>query len=196
MYEKIKFLESYKPGQGGNRPGHAADLESGEANIERYKTAYEDSINPFTVFNQKQRALRRDKMDPAERVLLEVGTPPRSSVLPTAAGVPVFFTLFLFLCLGVRTQASHFFLGHAAGRKFLFFYMVIMHFLVFSTLYNFTHTHERCKKIAAQALDIPAAAAAQQMVLAAQRGGGCKRPSRRWRWPNWRSKSRQGVSWE
>ena len=67
-------------------------------------------------------------------------------------------------------QASHFFLGHAAGRKFLFFYMVIMHFLVFSTLYNFTHTHERCKKIAAQALDLPAAAAAQQMVLAAQRG--------------------------
>lgn len=33
---------------------------------------YEDSLNPFTVFNQKQKQLRRERMDFAERIMLEM----------------------------------------------------------------------------------------------------------------------------
>ena len=60
--------------QGGRR-GHAVDVEASidaMPNVDRYRKAYEDSINPFTVFNQKQKALRRDNMIIADRVLLEV----------------------------------------------------------------------------------------------------------------------------
>mmetsp|Transcript_23964 Transcript_23964/g.48131 ORF Transcript_23964/g.48131 Transcript_23964/m.48131 type:complete len:144 (-) Transcript_23964:86-517(-) len=76
---------------------------------------YEDSLNPFTVFNQKQKQLRRERMDFAERIMLEM---------------------------------SQFFLGNKVARKFLFFYMLFLHFLLYSTVYRFTHRDRSgCKTV-------------------------------------------------
>jgi len=114
MYEKIKFLESYRPSASSH--GHAVDVEASidsMPNSSKYKAMYEDSINPFTVFNQKQKALRKDKMDLPERIMLEV---------------------------------AQTFLGSKTARKFLFIYMLIMHFLVFITLYRFTH-NTGCRRV-------------------------------------------------
>ena len=105
MYEKIKFLESYRPSSGHHAPP-AVDVETSIdalPNAAKYKAMYEDSINPFTVFNQKQKALRREKMDLPERIMLEV---------------------------------AQTFLSNKTARKFLFVYMLIMHLLVFVTLYR------------------------------------------------------------
>ena len=41
------------------------------------------------------------------------------------------------------------FLGSASARKFLFFYIVVMHLLVSTTLYRFTHQNPACKRILA-----------------------------------------------
>ena len=104
MYEKIKFLESYRPSSSHHGP--SVDTETSIdslPNASKYKAMYEDSINPFTVFNQKQKALRREKMDLPERIMLE---------------------------------AAQTFLSNKTARKFLFVYMLVMHLLVFVTLYR------------------------------------------------------------
>ena len=108
MYEKIKFLESYRTSASSH--SHTVDMEASIdtlPNASKYKALYEDSINPFTVFTQKQKALRKEKMDLPERVMLEI---------------------------------SQTFLGNRTARKFLFVYMLVMHLLVFITLYRFTHS--------------------------------------------------------
>ena len=114
MYEKIKFLESYRPSSHSH--AHTVDVEASIdtlPNAAKYKAIYEDSINPFTVFTQKQKALRKDRMDLPERIMLEV---------------------------------SQTFLGNKTARKFLFFYLIVMHFLVFVTLYRFTH-NTGCRRV-------------------------------------------------
>jgi homeobox protein cut-like len=145
MYEKIKFLESYRPSLHSH--AHTVDVEASIdtlPNSAKYKAIYEDSINPFTVFTQKQKALRKDKMDLPERIMLEV---------------------------------SQTFLGNKTARKFLFFYMIVMHFLVFVTLYRFTH-NTGCRRVgggtaaanakaaAAAALHAPTVESGQKMLAA------------------------------
>ncbi|EKX47927.1 hypothetical protein GUITHDRAFT_106475 [Guillardia theta CCMP2712] len=140
MYEKIKYLESYRPGAAAR--GNHSDVEAGIdtfPHADKYKALYEESLNPFTVFNQKQRQLRKEKMPLHERLMLEM---------------------------------SQFFLGNSVARKFLFFYMVIMHILVFVTLYRFTH-NTGCRRIsgggaaaAAQAAGQAAGVAIAQQMLA------------------------------
>eukprot|EP00802_Teleaulax_amphioxeia_P005620 Tamp_05624.p1 GENE.Tamp_05624~~Tamp_05624.p1 ORF type:complete len:778 (-),score=319.41 Tamp_05624:587-2869(-) len=155
MYEKIKFLETYRPSSHSH--AHTVDFEASIdslPNAAKYKAIYEDSINPFTVFTQKQKALRKDKMDLPERIMLEV---------------------------------SQTFLGNKTARKFLFFYMLVMHVLVFVTLYRFTH-NTGCRRVgggtaaanakaaAAAALHASAVESGQKMLAAADThvaaGGG------------------------
>eukprot|EP00960_Hanusia_phi_P044864 756872-Hanusia_phi.AAC.3 len=73
MYEKIKYLESYRPGAAAR--GNNSDVEAGIdtfPHADKYKALYEESLNPFTVFNQKQRQLRKEKMALHERLMLEM----------------------------------------------------------------------------------------------------------------------------
>lgn len=132
MYEKIKFLESYRPSAGSQGP--SVDVEASidsMPNADKYKAMYEESLNPFTVFNQKQKALRRERMDLPERIMLEM---------------------------------SQFFLGNKVARKFLFFYMLFLHFLLYSTVYRFTHRDRSgCKTVAS-----PGAIQAKNSAQAAQ----------------------------
>jgi len=60
-------------------------------NASKYKALYEESINPFTVFTQKQRALRKDKMVCA-RACARVSVCEQSSCTPA------------FTCLHARMQ--------------------------------------------------------------------------------------------
>jgi len=48
LYQKIRYLSSYNP-----RPGSTVDPE--DPSELKYKNLYEDSVNPFTIFNRKVR---------------------------------------------------------------------------------------------------------------------------------------------
>ena len=67
-----KFLESDRPSSTPHGPSvdTATSIDS-SPNASKYKAIYEDSMNPFTVFNPKQKAFRKEKMDLQERIMLE-----------------------------------------------------------------------------------------------------------------------------
>jgi len=71
LYEKIKYLQSY-----GSK-GKTLDLESnnnGDNVVEqKYSQMYEDTINPFAIFNRKERYKRYKDLNPAEKVILNGG---------------------------------------------------------------------------------------------------------------------------
>jgi len=102
LYEKIKYLQSY----GTDR---LRDLESNRNNQleEKYSKLYEDSVNPFVIFNRKEKYRRYKELNAAEKVILNSG---------------------------------RFFLSTKYSRLFLFFYSVLLHLLVFLTLYKLAHT--------------------------------------------------------
>ena len=66
LYEKIKYLQSYHRGRnqgGGNesdtrihvREGASPSGAPGGADEEKYRDQYEDGVNPFTLFNRRER---------------------------------------------------------------------------------------------------------------------------------------------
>lgn len=103
LYEKIKYLQSY----GTDR---LRDLESNRNDQleEKYSKLYEDSVNPFVIFNRKEKYRRYKELNAAEKVILNSG---------------------------------RFFLSTKYSRTFLFFYSVLLHLLVFLTLYKLAHTN-------------------------------------------------------
>jgi len=75
LYEKIKYLQSY-----GNKVltkaddiesnNHAKDSDELEA---KYSSLYEDTVNPFVIFNRKERYKRYKELSAAEKVVLKSG---------------------------------------------------------------------------------------------------------------------------
>ena len=64
LYEKIKYLQSYHRGrnQGGGNESHVREGASpsgapGGADEEKYRDQYEDGVNPFTLFNRRERSV-------------------------------------------------------------------------------------------------------------------------------------------
>jgi len=104
LYEKIKYLQSY-----GNRATSTIDLEARKDDVieQKYSELYEESVNPFAVFNRKEKYRRYKELNPAEKVVLSSGR----------------------LLLSSR-----------GSRLFIFFYSVMLHILVFATLYKIAHT--------------------------------------------------------
>lgn len=102
LYEKIRYLQSY------GQKFKGGDVESAKDEVEeRYSRLYEESNNPFVLFNRKEQYRRYKQLNPAEKVVLRGG---------------------------------QFFLSTKFSRLFLFSYSVLLHVLVFLTLYKNAHT--------------------------------------------------------
>jgi len=72
LYEKIKYLQSY----GSFSQGRGSDLEANRREDEldtKYSKLYEDSVNPFLIFNRKEKYRRYKELNPAEKVILNSG---------------------------------------------------------------------------------------------------------------------------
>jgi len=107
LYEKIKYLQSYGSSQFERHK--SVDLEASKIDEleNKYSKLYEDSVNPFVIFNRKEKYRRYKELNAAEKVILNSG---------------------------------RFFLSTKASRIFLFFYSLLLHVLVFMTLYRYSHT--------------------------------------------------------
>eukprot|EP00903_Cladosiphon_okamuranus_P005839 g5780.t1 len=127
LYEKVRFLQSYKRGanQGGANSGRGAmpgDLEAGggahvgavgeeqgsRKTEARYGQLYEARINPFTQFSLRERQRKYQELTVAEKITL---------------------------------NTTRMFLGNKFARNFVFFYVVVLHLVVFFTLNYWSHSH-------------------------------------------------------
>ncbi|XP_031558255.1 protein CASP-like [Actinia tenebrosa] len=104
LYEKIKFLESY--------PTKGSSAKDDEAAFSRYSSQYEQRLDPFAAFSQREKQQRYMGLSPHEKVTLNMG---------------------------------RFLLGNKMARTISFFYLLLLHLLVFLVLYKMAHT-ESCKR--------------------------------------------------
>eukprot|EP01104_Vermistella_antarctica_P012143 TRINITY_DN3467_c0_g2_i1.p1 TRINITY_DN3467_c0_g2~~TRINITY_DN3467_c0_g2_i1.p1 ORF type:complete len:705 (+),score=238.54 TRINITY_DN3467_c0_g2_i1:573-2687(+) len=121
LYEKIKYLESYggqttigsggQGGKGGTTSSSSTVVDMDPAVDRKYKSMYEDSVNPFVLFNRKIKSERYRSLNAAEKVTLNMG---------------------------------QFFLSNKHSRTFLFCYALLLHGLVFFTLYHFASEETHC----------------------------------------------------
>jgi homeobox protein cut-like len=86
LYQKLRYLQSYQTGMGAATSSHATsrassnvsvspsvlgDIESGK-NIsveDKYKSIYEEQVNPFAAFNDREKTKRVENLNPVERFI-------------------------------------------------------------------------------------------------------------------------------
>lgn len=128
LYEKIRFVQSYKQSSGSVGSAAAnisieaapSDVDDGNGSfLGKYRSMYEDMVNPYTIFNRRERHKRISEMSAPERLTLRAG----QKVLSTKTSrLIVFFYIialhvFVALVLGfsssmicdseVTTKAQH-----------------------------------------------------------------------------------------
>lgn len=129
LYEKIRFVQSYKQSNGslastasaavGSEAG-AGDIEDGTSGfLGKYRSMYEDMVNPYTIFNRRERHKRMSEMSAPERLTLRASQKALSTkasrliVFFYILGLHVFVALVLgfapnMVCEGeVTTKAQH-----------------------------------------------------------------------------------------
>lgn len=125
LYHKIRYLQSYRGGSGnstGPSAGHqvspsfnnnfgqleeGANSSNGSGDVEnKYKSLYEEKMNPFVQFNRMESQQRYTNLNTVDKILL---------------------------------NSAKMFLGHRITRNIAFGYILLLHFLVFATLYSFMH---------------------------------------------------------
>ena len=89
LYEKIKFLQSY-PTQG------ATNVQMEDDSVKRYSSQYEERIDPFAVFSQREKQQRYSNLTAPEKVTLNMG---RFILSNKIARTLVFFYTLLLHCL-------------------------------------------------------------------------------------------------
>uniref|UniRef100_A0A7S1SKV6 CASP C-terminal domain-containing protein n=1 Tax=Tetraselmis chuii TaxID=63592 RepID=A0A7S1SKV6_9CHLO len=67
LVERMRYLQGYK-GSGGHKREQAGDVES------RYAAEYEEQLNPFAKFQEKQREGHRRRMSVADKAVLSAGS--------------------------------------------------------------------------------------------------------------------------
>ncbi|RDD38035.1 Protein CASP [Trichoplax sp. H2] len=90
LYEKIKFLENYP-----TKASNTETLTQEDDTVNRYSKQYEDSINPFSTFNKKEKQKRYLNLSPSEKATLNLGRFIMSS--KTARVVAFFYTIVLHM---------------------------------------------------------------------------------------------------
>lgn len=84
LYEKLQFVRSYRQSNGSLAPGGAnasnstsidlgaavAEEEDGSGLLGKYRSMYEDMVNPYTIFNRRERHKRISEMSAPERLTL------------------------------------------------------------------------------------------------------------------------------
>jgi len=127
LYHKIRYLQSYRGGSGSSSSSASAaanhrvspsfnnnfgGLEEGsgtggsDAVEAKYKSMYEEKMNPFVQFNRMESQQRYTNLNTVDKILL---------------------------------NSAKMFLGHRITRNIAFGYILLLHFLVFATLYSFMH---------------------------------------------------------
>ncbi|GAA5824549.1 hypothetical protein JCM11251_000470 [Rhodosporidiobolus azoricus] len=108
MYEKVRYLQSYRDDAGGM----AARQQAGFSNIVRgdeelgtYKNKYEEQMNPFEAFRGRERGRAHQRLNPLEKLLLSL---------------------------------SNVVLSNRLSRNLFVVYAFGLHFFVLSTLYSYT----------------------------------------------------------
>lgn len=130
LYEKIRFVQSYKQSNGSLASGattvtiepspSGGDEEDGTGNfLGKYRSMYEDMVNPYTIFNRRERHKRMSEMSAPERLTLRAG---QKALSTRTSRLIVFFYIialhvFVALVLGfssslvceseVTTKAQH-----------------------------------------------------------------------------------------
>jgi len=89
LYEKIKFLQSY-PTQG------SINVQVEDDSVKRYSSQYEERIDPFAVFSQREKQQRYSNLTAPEKVTLNMG---RFILSNKIARTLVFFYTLLLHCL-------------------------------------------------------------------------------------------------
>ncbi|XP_068748257.1 protein CASP-like isoform X1 [Montipora capricornis] len=87
LYEKIKFLQSYPTKGHGGRDDEAA--------VSRYSSQYEQRLDPFSAFNQREKQQRYLGLSPHEKVTLNLGKFIMSNKI--ARTITFFYTLLVHL---------------------------------------------------------------------------------------------------
>jgi len=75
LFEKIRYLQSYSA-QNDRGKLRTSDIESANPSDEleaRYSKLYEDTVNPFVIFNRKEKYRRYKELNTAEKVVLNGG---------------------------------------------------------------------------------------------------------------------------
>lgn len=119
LYEKIRFLQSYQR-SGGNlggssdTPGNdsrqtAGEDEDSRSFLGKYRSMYEDLVNPYTIFNRRERHKRMSEMSAAERLTLRASQ--RALSTKTSRLILFFYIISLHvlvaLVLGFSTGCDH-----------------------------------------------------------------------------------------
>lgn len=133
LYERLRFVQSYRQSNGSlgapanlNATSTSIDLgstgaeeEDGGGLLGKYRSLYEDMVNPFTMFNRRERHKRMSEMSAPERITLRAGQ--RALSTKTSRLVVFFYIIslhiFVALVLGfsnhmcdsdsVTTKATH-----------------------------------------------------------------------------------------
>lgn len=87
LYEKIRFLQSY--------PTKGAGVRDEEATVSRYSSQYEQRLDPFSAFNQREKQQRYLGLSPHEKVTLNLGRFIMSNKV--ARTIAFFYTLLVHL---------------------------------------------------------------------------------------------------
>mmetsp|Transcript_7381 Transcript_7381/g.22483 ORF Transcript_7381/g.22483 Transcript_7381/m.22483 type:complete len:639 (+) Transcript_7381:64-1980(+) len=72
LYSKIRYLQSYKDESSSSTAAHGGNEED-PSFLNKYQSVYEDMMNPFNVFNRRERNRRVNELSAAERVTLRAG---------------------------------------------------------------------------------------------------------------------------
>lgn len=115
LYEKIRFVQSYRQSSGSlvsaaaGVPVEAAtsDVDDGGGNfLGKYRSIYEDMVNPYTIFNRRERHKRISEMSAPERLTLRASQRVLSS---KTSRLIVFFyiiSLHIFVALVLAFSSS------------------------------------------------------------------------------------------
>ena len=82
LYQKVRYVQSYGSSIGSpitSKSHHAqpslssmsGDIESGKSSVveEKYKSMYEDQVNPFAAFSDREKSKRLEGLNAAERII-------------------------------------------------------------------------------------------------------------------------------
>lgn len=126
LYEKIRFVQSYRQSSGSVGSASISvevappDVDDGNGSfLGKYRSMYEDMMNPYTIFNRRERHKRISEMSAPERLTLRAGQ--RALSTKTSRLIVFFYIIalhvFVALVLGfsssmicdseVTTKAQH-----------------------------------------------------------------------------------------
>lgn len=119
LYEKIRFLQSYRQSNGSVgsnlggsvvvEPGHGINDDDENASfLGKYRSLYEDMVNPYTIFNRRERYKRMSEMSAPERITLRASQ--RALSTRTSRLIVFFYILALhvLVALVLGFSASNF----------------------------------------------------------------------------------------